>query len=250
VVNEIIPTTNDLASCIADANASFYDPSYYTAPATSLLEFRNYGAIVVPLSVSGNAIINGTTTSLSLTVPTTELDNLMIIFAYSEIGVTISTPTGWILATRHDSGTSPSFACFYKKADGTEGGTSQGVVFGDGTSLKRMELLIIEGQNVSTPLRNHNTTTISVSGTSFSPNLTSITAGSMVVCMLVTSSNSIITFNTSAGSWTNFGGAIKNTGLSLHSIKSIDSTGGTDKITSITFSNGSYTSYIIEIFEA
>lgn len=42
VVDEVNPTTNDLASCIADAIESYYDPAYYTAPATSLLEFRNY----------------------------------------------------------------------------------------------------------------------------------------------------------------------------------------------------------------
>ena len=44
VVNEINPTTDDLQDCINDAIASKYDPTYYTAPATSLLEFRNYGA--------------------------------------------------------------------------------------------------------------------------------------------------------------------------------------------------------------
>tara|TARA_R110002074_G_scaffold211135_1_gene380444 strand:+ start:1402 stop:1812 length:411 start_codon:yes stop_codon:yes gene_type:complete len=42
VVNEINPTTDDLVDCIADANSSGYDSSYYTSPATSLLEFRNY----------------------------------------------------------------------------------------------------------------------------------------------------------------------------------------------------------------
>jgi hypothetical protein len=44
VVNEINPTTDDLLDCINDANSALYDPNYYTAPATSLLEFRNYGA--------------------------------------------------------------------------------------------------------------------------------------------------------------------------------------------------------------
>lgn len=44
VVDEVNPTTNDLVDCIADANSALYDSSYYTPPATSLLEFRNYGA--------------------------------------------------------------------------------------------------------------------------------------------------------------------------------------------------------------
>ena len=43
VVDEINPTTDDLADCISDADAAKYDPTYYTSPATSLLEFRNYG---------------------------------------------------------------------------------------------------------------------------------------------------------------------------------------------------------------
>ena len=44
VVNEVNPTTNDLQDCINDAANGQYDSTYYTAPATSLLEFRNYGA--------------------------------------------------------------------------------------------------------------------------------------------------------------------------------------------------------------
>ena len=43
VVDEINPTTDDLQDCINDAIEGNYDPNYYTAPATSLLEFRNYG---------------------------------------------------------------------------------------------------------------------------------------------------------------------------------------------------------------
>lgn len=45
VVDEINPTTDDLQDCVNDANSSGYDGTYYTAPATSLLEFRNYSHI-------------------------------------------------------------------------------------------------------------------------------------------------------------------------------------------------------------
>ena len=45
VVDEINPTTDDLQDCINDAIEGKYDTNYYTAPATSLLEFRNYGSI-------------------------------------------------------------------------------------------------------------------------------------------------------------------------------------------------------------
>jgi len=57
VVDEINPTTDDLQDCINDAIEGNYDPTYYTAPATSLLEFRNYGA------ATGN-LLSVTTTSV------------------------------------------------------------------------------------------------------------------------------------------------------------------------------------------
>ena len=45
VVNEVVPTTDDLLDCVADASPGSYDVAYYTAPATSLLEFRNYNSV-------------------------------------------------------------------------------------------------------------------------------------------------------------------------------------------------------------
>ena len=69
VVDEIVPTTNDLVDCVADADGGSYDPAYYTAPATSLLEFRNYGAVIWDVSdvVNGDqsadiaSLVNGAT---------------------------------------------------------------------------------------------------------------------------------------------------------------------------------------------
>ena len=40
-------TTASLIDCISNASASGYGPAYYTAPATSLLEFRNYSEPIV-----------------------------------------------------------------------------------------------------------------------------------------------------------------------------------------------------------
>ncbi len=42
VVDEISPTTDDLQDCVDDAQSGGYDGTYYTSPATSLYEFRNY----------------------------------------------------------------------------------------------------------------------------------------------------------------------------------------------------------------
>lgn len=43
VINAVVPTTNDLQDCVNDANVNHYNPLYYSAPATSMLEFRDYG---------------------------------------------------------------------------------------------------------------------------------------------------------------------------------------------------------------
>jgi len=51
VVNEVNPSSSSLFDCVASANPTLYDPTYYTSPATSLLEFRNYAGSVVPLTM-------------------------------------------------------------------------------------------------------------------------------------------------------------------------------------------------------
>ena len=48
VVDAVVPTTDDLVDCISDADTSQYDALYYAAPATSMLEFRNYGNGTLP----------------------------------------------------------------------------------------------------------------------------------------------------------------------------------------------------------
>jgi len=63
VVSVVNPTTSDLQDCINDAIESYYDPAYYTSPATSLLEFRNYGigftlTLVDSISISETSLPN------------------------------------------------------------------------------------------------------------------------------------------------------------------------------------------------
>ena len=48
VVTEVVPTTNDLIDCFADANANEFDAAY-RGDKTNLLNFRNYGASVATL---------------------------------------------------------------------------------------------------------------------------------------------------------------------------------------------------------
>ena len=47
VVDEISPTSDDLSTCIAEANAAYWDTTYVTLPATKLSDFRNYGPALV-----------------------------------------------------------------------------------------------------------------------------------------------------------------------------------------------------------
>jgi hypothetical protein len=51
VVNEINPGSNSLQGCVNDAVTSNFDSNYFTSPATSLLEFRNYQVSSTSLAV-------------------------------------------------------------------------------------------------------------------------------------------------------------------------------------------------------
>lgn len=68
VVDEINPTTDDLVDCVSDATSGDYDTDYYSSPATSLLEFRNYaGSTVLTIAVSGdNFVVAGATALQSI----------------------------------------------------------------------------------------------------------------------------------------------------------------------------------------
>ena len=60
VVDDINPTTDDLQSCVDDADSSGYDTRYYSPPATSLLEFRAYDFVsVIDPSVDSDFAASG-----------------------------------------------------------------------------------------------------------------------------------------------------------------------------------------------
>ena len=56
---------DSLQDCIDDAVSGDYDTNYYSSPATSLLEFRNYGATpaVITLTTSGDNFVVGNATA-------------------------------------------------------------------------------------------------------------------------------------------------------------------------------------------
>lgn len=61
--------TASLSSCIAAAVGASYDPAYYTAPATGLLEFRNYGVVCASTTSLNFYPSSGQATSGSGTCP-------------------------------------------------------------------------------------------------------------------------------------------------------------------------------------
>ena len=66
VVDELSPGSDDLLSCIAIANSALFDSTYYTSPVTSLMEFRNYGAVnTLGLYVSGEDFVVDNRSSFS-----------------------------------------------------------------------------------------------------------------------------------------------------------------------------------------
>lgn len=54
VVNVVNPSENSLNGCINDAVEDLYDTTYYTSPATSLYEFRNYANFVMFVGIYSN----------------------------------------------------------------------------------------------------------------------------------------------------------------------------------------------------
>ena len=100
VVNEINPTTDDLIDCVNDAVTANYDTSYYTSPATSLLEFRNYGAGNTVLTLYStfnsnsreNIFVSGTTASQTISVKYT-------IISINGTGAEVSGPSGFTTLT-------------------------------------------------------------------------------------------------------------------------------------------------------
>ncbi len=95
VVNEINPTTDDLVDCIADAISSDYDPTYYTSPATSLLEFRNYaGSGAVYISSSGTS--STTSTTINYTLGSVPVGDMIVLTVFQDSPTsTITTPSGY-----------------------------------------------------------------------------------------------------------------------------------------------------------
>jgi hypothetical protein len=94
VVDEINPTTDDLVDCIADASSSGYDTSYYSSPATSLLEFRNYSATIVT-DIGATSTSN---TGITLNLGVVPVGDMIVITLFQQYaGSTVTPASGYTL---------------------------------------------------------------------------------------------------------------------------------------------------------
>ena len=99
VCDEIGGAQTSLQNCVDDANSAGYDPTYYTAPATSLAEFRGYddnpvNVTLAPISAIRSAAAGSfglTTTVTGGTAAWTATDNVSWI---TLTGTTSSSSTG------------------------------------------------------------------------------------------------------------------------------------------------------------
>jgi len=68
VVDEISPSNKNLLSCVSEATFGSYDGNYFSSPATSLLEFRNYGGSQVYTLFYRNAASSGSSLACNTAV--------------------------------------------------------------------------------------------------------------------------------------------------------------------------------------
>jgi hypothetical protein len=67
VVDEFSESIDDLVHCVSSADAAGYNSSYYSSPATSLLEFRDYEETVSLTSFSSSYGSSSQSTACGLT---------------------------------------------------------------------------------------------------------------------------------------------------------------------------------------
>jgi len=96
VCNVVLGNPTSLQECISLAITSWYDGTYYTAPATSLLEFRNYGKTGVGINL-GYSISSGAAACIaSTTLRYTDTGDLNTSNAvWTDSGGTSNAATGW-----------------------------------------------------------------------------------------------------------------------------------------------------------
>ena len=183
VVDEINPTTDDLVDCIADASSSDYDSTYYTSPATSLLEFRNYAG-TLPISVSSSGSSSTSSTTINYTLGSVPVGDMIVLTVFQlEIGSAITTPSGYTLANSSAQVGFDRVFVYYKT---NLNPTSQSVtITSQFSGYKILNAMVIANQSAW-----GQDSSFATSASSFSPTLTSLTNGSLVFIAWSTKHNS------------------------------------------------------------
>jgi len=200
VVNEVNPTTDDLADCFADANAAGFDATYEGSK-NQLLNFRNYNAVVrvsysdYNLTAAGQyGFLNqGVTLSTNLSV-----GDLILIAIQAEANVDVTTPpSGYTFITSKLSSSAYQYL-YYKVAVAADiGAVVSAMTYSaaSGSRYRLMSYTIVENQHLSSPVAGN--TTFSTSSSPVSTGLTGLTADSLVLFWnMVTNISSVITYNT------------------------------------------------------
>jgi hypothetical protein len=171
VVDEINPTTDDLVDCIADATSADYSSTYYTSPATSLLEFRNYAG-TANVTILSSDTITTTSSSYSFNLGIVPVGDMIILTVFQQTG-TPTTPSGYTL--RNSAGTSASsFDNVFVYTRVSTVSTTQSVTIASTSVYKIINAIIVQDQSDWGANQS-----FAVSG-GFTPVLTGLVADSLV----------------------------------------------------------------------
>jgi len=127
VVDEVNPTTDDLAACFTDADECYFDPTYEGSK-NNLLNFRNYKKPVIttaPLARVAGALSTSSTTTVTPGYPLSMAANdvMFLSIAHAQVSV-ITAPPGWtILQDFYPITNDSTQRIFWKRATGSESGT-------------------------------------------------------------------------------------------------------------------------------
>src|SRR6056297_3289806 len=106
VINEINPSSNDLATCFAEADPNKFDSNYYN-DGNDLLEFRNYGASTYTLIADPNTmsfgVFGGQQTS-NITIEPDAVPNISVIGTFISTSYDATNDILTVTVDRNDLG--------------------------------------------------------------------------------------------------------------------------------------------------
>lgn len=246
VQTELGGVNDDLVECFANASASGFDP-VYEGLKNSLLNFRNYNNNINAVSFvdSFGTVSVGTTLNATISASVISGD-LLVIMLFTEPYVNVLTPpTGWTLEFSATGSNQPRLWCYTKIAGVSD--ASSVVSIGVDSFGKDKRIFGVAARNQGTTFKGNGWNIVDVAGvsTSWSPALT-VSAGSLVVCAVVVTGTTSITY-TASETLTPAGGQVQQATQASRAECYVDMDGGTDSFTLVTYNTGFRKGYIFEI---